>query len=346
MSEKFSLKKVYIIVFLLFAGILLCTYLLLYTLTSDPKIFAVFTMFAVSLLICGTILYCCIYHKLTLFTRELHHTLDNMIDGKFSFPDEQYDESLLSQINHHLGRLYQILENTKNSIDSEKLQLQQLISDISHQSKTLMTTLKLTESAMEKALSSPEELPPLLHTNTSLLNKLEFLLSSLVKISRLETGLIQLSPSYQNIGDTILTALESVVLAASRKNIKITYNYSKEYMAYHDSKWTSEALYNILDNAVKYTNEGGFIFIEVCTLDNYTKVAIKDSGIGIKESEIAQIFQRFYHSPSVKDYPGAGIGLHLTQKIISQQYGFIHVLSTPNIGSTFEVYLINSNSPD
>ena len=216
------------------------------------------------------------------------------------------------------------MENTKNSVNAEKVQLQQLISDISHQLKTPMTTLRLTESAMEKAITKPQELKTLFHTNTAHLNKLEFLISSLVKISRLETGVIKLSPSYQTIGDTILMALENIVLAADQKNIQITFNYSEDFKAYHDPKWTSEALYNILDNAVKYTNENGHISIELFTLENYTKIAITDSGIGIKESEIPKLFQRFYRSPSVKNFPGVGVGLHLAQDIISDNM----VLST------------------
>ncbi|MDE7204155.1 MAG: HAMP domain-containing histidine kinase [Lachnospiraceae bacterium] len=346
MDKKFSLKKVYIVLTLLFVIILLCTYAFLYSLTSDLKIFLLFTNFVILLLAWVAILLYSIFHKLTLFTNELHRTLDNMIDGNISFFEEKYNETLLSQINHHLYRLYNILEVAKNSANKERLRLQELISDISHQLKTLMTTLRLTESSMERDILDPNKLRSLLHTNTLLLNKLEFLLLSLVKISRLETGIITLFPSYQAIGNTILTALENVVLAATKKKIEIVFHYSDEYKAYHDSKWTSEALYNILDNAVKYTNENGHISIEVSTLELYTKISIKDSGIGIKESGIPHIFQRFYRSPSVKNLPGVGIGLHLAHDIITRQYGFIHVLSTPNIGSTFEVFLVNGDSPN
>ena len=153
MKKTFSLKKVYIIVSLLFLLIFSGTCIILRTLTSDPKVFLLFTIFTFLLLICVFILFCTIFHKLTLFTRELHKTLDSMIEGTYFSPDEKYDETLLSQINHHLGRLYSILENTKNSVNAEKVQLQQLISDISHQLKTPMTTLRLTESAMEKAIT-------------------------------------------------------------------------------------------------------------------------------------------------------------------------------------------------
>lgn len=128
-------------------------------------------------------------------------------------------------------------------------------------------------------------------------------------------------------------------------HLKILIQKMQDSIQNHDPKWTSEALYNILDNAVKYTNENGHISIELFTLENYTKIEITDSGIGIKESEIPKLFQRFYRSPSVKNFPGVGVGLHLAQDIISRQYGFIHVFSTLHVGSTFEVWLINSDSP-
>ena len=218
MKKIFSLKKVYYVIFFLFVLIFLGTYIVLHTFTSDSRVFLLFAVFTFLLLICMFILFYSIFHELTLFTRELHKTLDSMIEGTYFSPNEKYDETLLSQINHHLGRLYSILENTKNSVNAEKLQLQELISDISHQLKTPMTTLRLTESAMEKAITKPQELQALFHTNTAHLNKLEFLISSLVKISRLEAGIIKLAPSYQSIGDTILMALENVVLSAAQKN--------------------------------------------------------------------------------------------------------------------------------
>lgn len=329
----------------LFVVLLLSTYVLLYSITSDFKVFFLFTFYTILLLACVAIVLVGIFHRLTLFTNELNKTLENMIDGNISCFEEQYDETLLSQIHHHLHRLYHILEAAKNSAHTEKLRLQELISDISHQLKTLMTTLRLNESSIEREISDPNKLQSLLHTNTLLLSKLEFLLLSLVKISRLETGIITPEPRYQAIGNTILMALENIVLAAAEKKIEIEFHYSDEYKAYHDPKWTSEAIYNILDNAVKYTNENGYISIEVSTLESYTKISIKDSGIGIRESEIPHIFRRFYRSPSVKDLPGVGIGLHLAQDIITRQYGFIHVLSAPDRGSTFEIFLLNGDAP-
>ena len=106
MDKKFSLKKVYIVSTLLFVVILLSTYLLLYSITSDLKVFFVFTIYTVFLLACVAILLYSIFHKLTLFTNELHRTLENMIDGNISFVEEQYDETLLSHIKHNMHRLY------------------------------------------------------------------------------------------------------------------------------------------------------------------------------------------------------------------------------------------------
>lgn len=344
MAAKFSLKKVYIIVILSFITILLCTYVLLQKLTNDFRIFLLFTIFTILVVVCVLFLFCCIFHRLTLFTSGLNKTIDNMIKEEELPIELTYDETLLSQVNHHLYQLYNILNTTRNAVNAEKRELQELITDISHQIKTPMTTLRLAESAMEKAITKPDEMITLLHTNDIHLNKLDFLLSSLITSSRLETGIISLSPSYAKVNDTILMALENIILPASRKNIEISFEYSNSYYAYHDMKWTAEAIYNILDNAVKYTTENGSILIELSALDVYTKISIKDSGIGIKESELPQIFQRFYRSESVKELPGVGIGLYLTRDIITRQHGFIYVSSVPNRGSTFEIYLNNANS--
>ena len=342
MSSKFSIKKTLINIFLLFIIILFCTYIILKRLTSDTRIILLFIIFTILITLCVFTLLCCLFHKLTLFTNGLNKTIDSMIKEEFLPLELTYDETLLSQVNQHLYRLYNILITTKNTVKQREIELQKLITDISHQIKTPMTTIKLSEDAMKKAIYNPDDMLSLLELNSAHLNKIDFLLSSLITTSRLETGIITLYPCNKNICDTILAALENIVVAASKKNIQINFEYSEKYFAYHDTKWTAEAIYNILDNAIKYTPENGCIDIEVSSLDLYIKITIKDSGIGIFESEIPKIFQRFYRSQSVKELPGIGVGLYLARDIITRQYGFIHVSSSPKKGSTFEIYLSNS----
>jgi len=109
----------------------------------------------------------------------------------------------------------------------------------------------------------------------------------------------------------------------------------------HDRKWTTEALFNILDNAVKYTTNNGFIHVSVFCWEIYTKIDIADTGKGILESHQAEIFKRFYREAEVHGIEGIGIGLYLARKIITMQGGYIQVTSDVGKGSTFSIFLPN-----
>ena len=110
-------------------------------------------------------------------------------------------------------------------------------------------------------------------------------------------------------------------------------------MLAHDRKWTSEALFNILDNAVKYTPAGGNIQVSVQIWEFYVKINITDSGKGIAESRQGMIFKRFYREEEVHDIEGIGIGLYLAREIVTMQGGYIKVASAVGCGSTFSVFL-------
>ena len=110
-------------------------------------------------------------------------------------------------------------------------------------------------------------------------------------------------------------------------------------MACYDLKWTTEALVNVLDNAVKYSDENGEIKISVLELGFFIKVQVTDNGKGIEEGNFTQIFKRFYREPEVQQVEGVGIGLFLAQEILKKQKGYVDVKSSPGRGSTFSLYL-------
>ena len=137
-------------------------------------------------------------------------------------------------------------------------------------------------------------------------------------------------------------ALGGILLNAEQKKIAVTVDCPETVTAAHDRKWTTEALFNILDNAVKYTPEGGKIHVSVVCWEMYVKIDISDTGIGIPEQHQGTIFKRFYREDGVHDAPGIGIGLYLTREIITRQGGFIRVASEVGTGSTFSVFLPHS----
>jgi len=119
----------------------------------------------------------------------------------------------------------------------------------------------------------------------------------------------------------------------------VTIDCPEQLHVFHDRKWTAEALYNLLDNAVKYTEKGGAVTVSVKQWEMYVKIDVSDTGKGIAESRQASVFRRFYREEEVHDKPGVGIGLYLTREIIMRQGGYVKVVSEIGRGSTFSVFM-------
>lgn len=262
-----------------------------------------------------------------------------MIDGD-EIPQLNLEEETLSaRINHRLERLYNITQSTQHKIEIEKKELQTLVSDISHQTKTPIANLKMINDTLITRTIPAEKQFEFLQAAQSQLNKLEFMIDALVKASRLETGLIVLKKREMPLYETLVAAVNGILASLEAKNITFSMDCSETLTVPHDMRWTSEAFFNLLDNAVKYTASDGIIRVSVEALEMYLKIDVMDTGRGIPESEHAQIFSRFYREASVHDVEGIGIGLYLTREIITLQGGYIKVASELNKGSTFSVFL-------
>ena len=167
--------------------------------------------------------------------------------------------------------------------------------------------------------------------------KLRFLIDSLVKLSRLENGIISLSPQPAALQPLLESVVEQYTAKASEKGLSLQMQDTDAFAVF-DFKWTAEALANIVDNAIKYT-EHGTITISAVSYEMFARIDISDTGSGIPESEQAKIFARFYRSNSVQKQEGVGIGLYLARQIISGEGGYIKVASVPGKGSTFSIFL-------
>lgn len=171
--------------------------------------------------------------------------------------------------------------------------------------------------------------------------KLESLIGALVKMSRLETGIFQYDQKetfYQTIIDK---ALEQARPRALEKNITIQVKEGSGYQADIDEKWVVEAVYNILDNAIKYSEEGTVIQVEEFSYEIFSGIRITDQGIGIAEEEIPLLFGRFYRGRMVHDKEGIGVGLYLAREIVENNGGYIKVRSQIGKGSTFDICFPN-----
>ena len=277
--------------------------------------------------------------RLSHFTSNLCRTLDNMIDGNEELQKSNDSETLFARINHRLIRLYEIMQENRHKVDMERQELQMLISDISHQVKTPVSNLQMVTDTLLTKPVSEEERMDFLQGIRSQTDKLDFLFQALVKTSRLETGAIRLEKKDSSLFHTLAQAMSSIVYAAEKKEIAVSVDCPENLIISHDSKWTSEALFNLLDNAVKYTPSGGKISVAVVQWEMYVEVKVTDTGRGISESNQAAIFRRFYREEEVHDQQGVGIGLYLAREIVTRQGGYIKVVSELGQGSEFSIML-------
>ena len=276
--------------------------------------------------------------RLSVFTRELCRAMDQMISGSEEPIRAVDSETLFARISYRLSRLYDIMQENRRKVDKERQELQMLVSDVSHQVKTPVSNLKMvTDTLLSK--SATEEQWKFLQGIRNQTDKLEFLFQALVKTSRLETGAIRLEKKDAPLIDTLAMACSGIVYAAEKKDICVTVDCPEGILLSHDSKWTAEAVFNLLDNAVKYTPVGGAIRISVEQWEMYVKLSVSDTGKGISESNQASIFRRFYREEEVHEQQGVGIGLYLTREIVTRQGGYIKVVSEPGKGSEFSIML-------
>lgn len=277
--------------------------------------------------------------QLSLFTGDLCRTLDSMVNGDEQPAFDQEAETLLARISHRLERLYSIMQENRRRVEEEKLELQSLVSDISHQTKTPIANLKMLNDTLLTRPVSEEQRREFLQAIGSQLDKLDFLIQAMVKTSRLETGVITLEKNAAPIADTLAAAVSGILASVEKKQIDFSVDCPEDLTALHDSRWTSEALFNLLDNAVKYSPSGGSIKVSVKEWEMYVRIDVADTGRGIPEETQASIFKRFYRESSVHDVDGIGIGLYLAREIITMQGGYIKVTSEVGNGSTFSVFL-------
>lgn len=313
--------------------------LAVYLMTRDFRVVLVGILLSIALFLWGVVLIKIFQKKLSLFTDSLCHTLDRMMDGNARPAFDEEAETLLARISHRMERLYDIMQDNRRRVEAEKLELQALVSDISHQTKTPVANLKMLNETLLTQPVSEEQRREFLLATGSQLDKLNFLIQAMVKTSRLETGVITLKKETAPISDTLAASVNGILALMEKKNISLTVDCPEDLTVAHDSRWTSEAFFNLLDNAVKYTPSGGSIRVSVKEWEMYVKIDVSDTGPGIPESSQAAIFKRFYREETVHDVEGIGIGLYLAREIITMQDGYIQVTSQTGKGSTFSVFL-------
>lgn len=270
--------------------------------------------------------------------RNLHHMRDmiqSAIDG--TFRADIYDESLLAAVENKLAEYLAASETQLAKTAAEQEKTKTLIADISHQTKTPIANLLLyTELLKEEGVKESETVALL----ESQVRKLDFLIQSLVKLSRLETGIFVLHPRRSKVLPLLEEAREQFAVRAQEKGLylHVMVEGAEKVTACFDPKWTLEALGNLIDNAIKYTQTGG-VTVRVKPYELFVCIEVADTGMGIAEEEYAKVFGRFYRSMAVSDEQGVGIGLYLAREILRQESGYMQLTSEVGKGTVFSMYL-------
>lgn len=275
-----------------------------------------------------------------------------------SFQDKRFDETSVSEVEN---RMWNYLENRQTAmerIERDRQRMQSQISDIAHQAVLPVSNIVLYTQLLEENLSNgftgtkineienvqltKAEVSEIISEITAIrdeIGTLDFLIQSLVKLSRMENGIINLNAEKQQIKPMLDLVKQQFAIKAKNKGIDFLIEDTEE-TAVFDRKWTLEAVANIVDNAVKYTQEGGKISIHTEALPSLVRIDIADTGIGIREEEQGAVFSRFYRSVETSNSRGVGIGLYIAREVMRAQNGYIRLRSEYGSGSTFSLYFL------
>lgn len=276
--------------------------------------------------------------------RKMYRVIDRMLDEILDGEEISQSDIKEGEISALASKAMRIREKVEAGIlraEEEKEQVKSLISNMSHQLKTPLAGLMMYREMLEDENLDDRTRKRFLHKMKQQSEKIDWILQSLFKMVNLEQGAVVFEAEALPVKETIQDAVSAVLDKADKKEIGIITEPFADRMLWHNRKWTAEVFVNLLENAVKYTENGGRITITVRPMELYTEISVRDTGIGIREKELTEIFRRFYRSRDVENLEGSGIGLYLSRLILEHEKGYMTVASEYGKGSTFSVFLQN-----
>ena len=270
---------------------------------------AIFTVLLIGFILGGSTVYLVENHLRTNEMNRIYKLTESLINGNELDGSDIGKETIYSKTTNQLIRLQEILEGRRKEAEKSKYEIQKLISEIAHQLRTPLANIKNYTELLQESLNETQELC--------------FLVESFIKTARLEQGIIQVHTQKENLVETILNALGQIQKKAEEKDIYFQVELPKKIICEHDKNWMCEALYNVFDNAVKYSKNNSRINITMKQTEMFYKIQIRDYGIGIRDGEENKIFQRFYRGEQARRQEGCGIGLYLSREIVLLQKGMM-----------------------
>ena len=272
-----------------------------------------------------------IYRDIKDMTDYVYHSSE----GREYEMKNKNQEGQIGILKTEIMKMTTVLKEKVALLHSEKIFLNDTISDISHQLKTPMTSLMLLTDLMYNDLDKEKKIEFLDRTNAQL-SRMDWLIKSMLKLSKLEAKVIDFKTDKVNINELIKRSISPLLVPIELRNISLNINGDKEASYIGDIEWSSEALGNIIKNCIEHTKEGGNLNISYEENPIYSEIVIKDNGEGIDKDDIPNIFKRFYKGKNSKS-DSVGIGLAMAKSIIESQNGDIYVKSEKNKGTEFHI---------
>lgn len=248
--------------------------------------------------------------------------LERMIGGEKLHIPEAYEDTLPSKIRHQLVRLSENISANEEALLNDRNQIRELIAEIAHQMRNPLANMESYLALLSHASDDTEREEYLKALQQSEQN-LRFLTESFIKMARLENRIIQIRKDDIPLHGTLLKSILSARNAADEKHIFISLQMNEELCVPHDPNWLCEAVYNLLDNSIKYSPPESEILLSVLQNEMYTRITVRDFGAGIYEDEENRIFQRFYRGRASGNTAGFGLGLYLAREIVLMHGGFM-----------------------
>ncbi len=332
----------------LFSGILL--FILFFTLIAvllmefEVRNAAVYTMVSFWMMSAAILALCYRYFRQQYKIMEnAISQISEYISGNKDFTIECNDEGELYRLFHEVNSLVAVLNAHAENEKRAKKFLKNTIADISHQLKTPLAALNIYIGLIQDEAEGLPTVQDFSRLSEQELDRIEALVQNLLKITKLDAGMIVLEKSLENVSEIAESVKKHFLFRANQEGKEICLSGSGETAFLCDRSWMIEAIGNLVKNALDHTGEGGCIRMEWRVSASIVQITIKDNGSGIYPEDLHHIFKRFYRSRYSKDTQGIGLGLPLAKAIVEAHNGTIEVDSALGRGTSFAMNFFNSN---
>ncbi len=263
----------------------------------------------------------------------LDESIDKILHGNDTINIKAFGEGELSVLESDVQKMLVRLRDQKDKLEKDRTFLADSIADISHQLRTPLTSINLILSLLQSSDITEERKSELIRELSSLITKTEYLVSVLLKISKLDAGTVKFDKKETNLAELLKKSAEPLLIAMDIKNQSIVVNADNISLSC-DFSWCLEAFGNILKNCAEHTPENGIITVTASDTPIYTEVIITDTGKGFDADDIPHIFERFYKGKN-SSKESFGIGLNLAKTIITSLGGTITAENSQSGGAEF-----------